>query len=69
MLLQFEPSPGTSDEILLIFGLGVLVFVIIGIVLVEISFRLRQKRYHQMSDDELKHELQRQLNKDQKKKK
>jgi sensor domain CHASE-containing protein len=43
MILQFEPT-GTFDEKLLLFALGTFIFVIVGIVLIEISYRARQKR-------------------------
>jgi len=43
MLLQFEPTE-TFDEKLLLFGIGAFIFVVIGIALIELSYRARQKR-------------------------
>ena len=52
MLLQFEPT-SPYDEKLLLFGIGTFIFVIIGIALIEISYRARQKRYDKMRDEEI----------------
>jgi len=52
MLLQFEPT-SSYDEKLLLFGIGLFIFVIIGIALIEISYRARQKRYDKMRDEEI----------------
>jgi len=52
MLLQFEPTSSYHDKLLL-FGIGTLIFVVIGIVLIEISYRARQKRLSKMSDKEI----------------
>ncbi len=56
MILQFEPT-GTFDEKLLLFALGTFIFIVLGIVLVEISYRARRKRYEKMSDEELVREF------------
>lgn len=52
MLLQFEPT-SPYDEKILLFGIGLFIFVIIGIALIEISYRARQKRYDKMRDEEI----------------
>jgi sensor domain CHASE-containing protein len=43
LALQFEPTT-QFDEKLLLFAIGTFIFVVIGIVLIEISYRARQKR-------------------------
>lgn len=52
MLLQFEPT-SPYDEKLLLFGIGTFIFVVIGIILIELSYRARQKRIAKMRDEEV----------------